>query len=75
MNDADKEKIKLTATALNNFAVATVTIGIVTPLIAYLYKSPSAPPIEPVVALGAVWLAAGGLFHVMARNVLEDLRE
>ena len=74
MHDADKEKTKLLATALNNLGVAIVTIGFVTPLIAFLYKAASAPPIEAVVALSGIWLATGAVLHVIARLILEDMR-
>ena len=50
MKDSEKERTKLLATALNNLGVATLTIGVVTPGVAYFYGVGPAPALSRIVA-------------------------
>jgi hypothetical protein len=66
------EQAKLSATALNNVAVAFVVLGIVTPMIGLAQVR--ALPTEAasyVVSLG--WLLTGAILHLTARLILVRL--
>jgi len=66
------EQAKLSATAVNNIAVAFVVVGIVTPLVGFS-QSPIAPPnaVSLVVSFG--WLLTGAILHLCARLILVRL--
>jgi hypothetical protein len=68
----DNEQTKLTATALNNIAVAFVIAGVVAPVVQYGGTQPllSAAPI----AFSLIWLLAGEILHLFARRVLRRLK-
>lgn len=67
------ERIKLTATFLNNVAVAIVVTGVVAPLAAFTYSVPSAAPLKVVALRGLGWIIAGILIHLYARRTLGRL--
>jgi hypothetical protein len=69
------ERWKLTATALNSIAVATMAAGVVAPLVAVSYGVSTAPGSAFFVAMGAVWLFAAVCIHIVARAILGGLKE
>ncbi|MGO9134720.1 MAG: hypothetical protein ACLP8A_11845 [Methylovirgula sp.] len=73
MKDHEKERIKLTATFLNNIAIAMIVFGFVAPLIGSLYGLTSAASLDLVLKLGYGWLVAGVILHFMALYYLGDL--
>ena len=77
MTPAQTERIKLLAGALDRVSTAFVTIGILTPAVAYLYNLADVRRlVSPVViALGsASWLIAAVVLHLLARRILGRLR-
>ncbi len=66
------EVAKLTATALNNGAVAAVITSVVGPAASGLYgiTTPKSPYSWE---FGGAWLLVGALLHAMARKQLKDL--
>ena len=73
MTDSDRERTKLLATALNNLGIATLTIGVVTPGVAYLYGVGPAPALQKIVAFSAFFLGITVSLHLLAVYVLKDL--
>jgi hypothetical protein len=70
------EQTKLTATLLNNVAMAFVAAGVVTPLIAYFYGIGAGAPIGVWRPSGgaAIWFLTGIGIHLAARRILRSLR-
>lgn len=70
------ERLKLTASVLNTVAGATITVGVLTPLTAYLFdlQGMRAAGLGPVVVVGCAWSAFGLGLHWAARTLLGDLR-
>ena len=68
----NKEQIKLTATYMNNLAVACVSLGFTAPLVAALYGLANSAPGWKVIFLGAGWLIAGLALHIYAVSMLGD---
>ena len=73
MKDSEKERTKLLATAFNNLGIATLTIGVVAPGVAYLYGVGPAPALSRIATFSALFLSFAVLLHLLAAFVLEDL--
>jgi hypothetical protein len=71
------ERTKLSATALNGTAVASIAAGFITPLAAVSFGVPSAGGRGAVTTtlFAFAWLAVGGILHLTARYLLGSLRE
>jgi hypothetical protein len=71
------ERTKLSATALNGTAIASIAAGFITPLAAVSFGLPgSAARGALVTTLFAVaWLGVGSVLHLVARYLLGNLRE
>jgi hypothetical protein len=69
------ERWKLTATALNGVAVATMVTGFVAPLVAVSYGVPSMSGSIYLIGIAAIWFLTGIGIHIGARFVLGRLRE
>lgn len=69
------ERWKLTATALNGLAVATMVTGFVAPLVAVSYGVSSVPGVSYFAVTGTVWFLAAIVLHIGARTVLRGLKE
>jgi hypothetical protein len=67
------EQTKLTATALNNIAVAFVIAVFVGPVVALGYGSDALPRGEIAVAVSFIWLFVGFILHSIAKLILRDL--
>ena len=74
MTDAEKEQIKLTATGLNNVAVAFVIAGFIAPMVALSQKPAAASPDASAVAFSLLWVLIGVVLHLAARLVLLRIR-
>jgi hypothetical protein len=66
------EQAKLSATALNNIAVAFVVLGIVTPAIG-IGQARSIPAEAVGYAISLGWLLTGAILHLCARLILVRL--
>lgn len=66
------EQAKLSATALNNVAVAFIVIGIVTPLIGFT-QTQTAPSEAGAYVISLGWLLTGAILHLCARLILVRL--
>lgn len=67
------ERTKLLANFLNSGATAAVTVGILAPLAAAMFRLPTAP--DWLLAAGVfLWLGFAVLLHVLAHRVLGELR-
>lgn len=66
------EQTKLTATALNNVAVAFLIAGIVAPLVTHAQQP--VPPSGWAILLSLAWLLSGFILHVVARLTLRRLK-
>jgi hypothetical protein len=64
------EQTKLTATALNNIAVAFVIAGFIGPLVAYGFGSTTLPPTLPTAVISLSWFLTGLILHLIARLIL-----
>ena len=67
------EQTKLTCTALNNIAVATVVTGVVVPLISGL-SQPTFLPLWVRPAAIIWWLGFGMLVHASARQIMRRIK-
>lgn len=66
------EQPKITATALNNVAVAFFVTGVLTPLVTFIQNPMTLT--SPVAALiGTGWLLTALIVHLLARLVLTGL--
>jgi hypothetical protein len=68
------EQTKLTATALNNVAVAFVIAGFVGPAVALGYGSEAVPKGGVAILISVIWLFVGLILHLIAKLILRDLR-
>ncbi|HYF55646.1 MAG TPA: hypothetical protein VEA41_15445 [Salinarimonas sp.] len=71
------ERTKLSATALNGVAVASIVAGFITPLAAASFGVPGPAGRSLAVTLAAAvgWLVVGLCLHLAARRLLRELRE
>jgi hypothetical protein len=67
------EQTKLTATALNNIAVAFIIAGFVAPVVG-LGQRLDAPGDVLSIVLSVIWLGTGSILHLCARLVLRRLK-
>ena len=74
MSIVHNEQTKLTATALNNIAVATVIAGFLGPIVALVLDSRSVQTDSIAVLTSAAWLFVGWILHLVARLVLLGLK-
>lgn len=74
---ATNEQTKLTATALNNAAVAFGVAGLIAPLSAWVFSPALAPSASADVTIVAsvVWIVVALALHMCGRLVLRGLRE
>jgi hypothetical protein len=68
------EQTKLTATALNNVAVAFVIAGFVGPMVAVGYGSAAMARDGIAILVSIIWLFIGFILHSIARLILRDLK-
>ncbi len=66
------EQIKLTATALNNVAVAFVVVGFIAPVTTVIGTAGGGW--NASVRFSLIWLLTGFILHLVARLVLRNLR-
>jgi hypothetical protein len=71
MSLVHNEQTKLTATALNNVAVAFVIAGFVAPIVGLGQSRPA--DIVPVL-FSLIWLLTGLVLHLAARLILRTLQ-
>jgi hypothetical protein len=69
------ERRKLTATALNGVAIATMAAGLIAPLVAVSYGVSSAPGGAYFLITGSIWFFAAIVLHWIARAILGGLKE
>ena len=78
MTDAvHNERVKLTATAINNVGVAAVVTGVIVPVAAFAYRTaPSSAdyPLWYFIGFLVVWFMGGLTCHFLARNVFLRMR-
>ena len=67
------ERIKLTATALNNVAVATIVTALIAPAASFLYGTANPAAGHWWLVIGLAWLTGGGALHLAARWMLGSL--
>jgi hypothetical protein len=71
MSVIHNERTKLTATLLNNLAVASIVAGGLSPLAAFAYGlTPLHRDAWIIGLLSAVWILAGTALHLIARAIL-----
>jgi len=68
------ERTKLTATAINNVAVATIATALIAPAVSFVYGSPATGPHGWWFLIALAWCAAGVVLHLTARGILGRLR-
>ena len=74
MGPARTEQTKLTATLLNNLALAFIVAGFVAPVVAFTQRAVSSPPLDGLTVLfSVVWLSVGVVLHLVARAFLRRL--
>lgn len=71
------ERTKLSATALNGTALASIAAGFITPLAAISFDVPgsAARGALPTTLFALAWRVTGGILHLAARYLLGSLRE
>ncbi len=74
MSLVHNEQTKLTATALNNVAVASVIAGFVGPMVAVGYGSAAMARDGIAILVSIIWLFVGFIRHSIARLILRDLK-
>ena len=77
MNHVFNERIKLGASALNTLATASITVGVLAPLAAYLYglAVPSATrALWELLLSGLAWFLVAAALHYGAQRLLGLLR-
>ena len=74
MSLVNNEQTKLTATALNNVAVAFVIAGFVGPMVAVGYGSAAMARDGIAILVSIIWLFVGFIRHSIARLILRDLK-
>jgi ABC-type multidrug transport system permease subunit len=70
----ENEQAKLTATALNNLAVAIWVTGLVGPVVALLYGAPGPETHGWWLLIGILWLSVGLGLHMLGRALLRKLK-
>ena len=74
MDPIHNGRVKLTATALNNCAIATIVSGLIVPVVGYAYGLANVP-VSPLWWLtGLAWLVSGIGLHIGGRMILGRLR-
>jgi hypothetical protein len=68
------EQLKLTATAINNLAVAFVVTGFIIPVAALAYQA-AFPKTRYWAGFAILWIVAAVVLHYVARRVLEGVKE
>jgi hypothetical protein len=68
------EQTKLTATALNNVAVAFVIAGFVGPMVAVGYGSEAMARDSIAILVSIIWLFVGFILHPTGKLILRDLK-
>ncbi len=68
------ERWKLTATALNGVAIATVVAGGIAPLVAVSFGVSDRPVGGLLAAITAAWFLVGAGLHLLARAILGRLK-
>jgi hypothetical protein len=68
------ERTKLSATFLNNIAVAMVVTGLIVPLASYTYDVPGAAMSTKIQDIGFLWVLAGFSAHFIARLIIRGLQ-
>lgn len=75
MNTASRnERRKITATAVNNLAVALVVTGVIVPTV-NLAGPAHLPTTGYAYAFALLWIAGGCVLHLAARHVLGRMEE
>ena len=74
MSLVHNEQTKLTATALNNVAVAFVIAGFVGPMVAVGYGSAAMAKDGIAILVSIIWIFVGFILHSIARLILRDLK-
>lgn len=70
--EARNEQRKLLATWFNNVGTGIISVGVLTPGVALIVGSPTAPSGDTLLLMLAGALMAGWAFHTMGRLVLTD---
>jgi multisubunit Na+/H+ antiporter MnhG subunit len=73
MNEAAKERLKLTATWFNTISAGSVTVGVIAPLAALEYLPNTSANGAKVVIFSIAWLTTGMILHFVARALLDGL--
>lgn len=68
------ERIKLVANAFDRASTACFVIGVIGPIVAAV-TTREPPPAVILVGLAFAFVVAGFVLHVVARNILGELRE
>jgi hypothetical protein len=74
MSLVHNERVKLSATALNNTAIATVVTGLIAPAASFAYGLSTGPSGHLWWLVASAWLSSGVLIHFAARAMLKGLR-
>jgi hypothetical protein len=75
MSLINNEQVKLTATAVNNIAVAFIIGGFVTPALGLFQQTPLAAIADvPPWMFGVAWVLTGLILHLGARLSLHGLK-
>jgi len=75
MSLIENERTKLTATWLNNLAVASIVAGWLSPVAGMVYGLTNPPrDIVILISLSIAWLLAGLVLHLIARAHLGRLK-
>ena len=75
MSLVSNEQTKLTATALNNVAVAMVVVGALTPIVGMMDQAPGSTRSAFLVIGSLGWFLIAMGIHLIARRVLRSLKE
>jgi hypothetical protein len=76
MGQIENERTKLTATLINNTAIAIIGTGVIAPFFAILYglSSLSADQIRLFAISVPTWIIVGVALHLIARGILGGLK-
>jgi len=74
-NLVHNEQVKLLANLLNTMAAASVTIGVIAPFSAMIFKGGDATLSLRTGVYAIFWLTVWAILHAAARQVLKGLRE
>jgi hypothetical protein len=75
MSLVHNERRKLTASALNGVAIATLTAGLIAPLVAVSYGVSGARGGVYFAVTGSIWFFTAVALHWIARRLLGGLKE